>query len=512
MTKTKDKPIATHQQCPDCGHDGCLTVWENRTFCNSMCGFKWLADNDNVEHKEETSLVTKELKEVSLPYRKIPQSVVDFYGIKTGVDDEGEAVYRKYPYPQGPKYRYLPKDFSKNAGFRANKLFGMDKFNAGTSKHITIVEGEDDAPSAYFMLGEKFPVVALPSAGVSEALLKECYKYLNSFQEIIICTDGDHAGDVAANKILNTFPGKVSRVSMTTHKDPNEFLTTGNQKDFLFAWHNRKKYVPEGVYNTAQQFKDILSEDEMNVYLPTPCQSLNDTIKGLMQGHLTVLTGPEGQGKTEIMRWFEWDILKNHPEIPIAVLHMEESKKVCLTSYACYELGINLRDPDNTVPQADVDQAIEKLTATENLYLFDFGVEDNPLDILEKVRYFATVCGCKYIFIDPIQQLAYGKDKNDTEEKTLSQISVQLERLATELGVGIVMTTHVNDDGQTRSSRMIGKSASVRIDLTRDHMNPDDTVRNTTKLAVSKNRPTSKTGYGGSVVFDSETFTLRDLE
>ncbi len=70
------------------------------------------------------------------------------------------------------------------------------------------------------------------------------------------------------------------------------------------------------------------------------------------------------------------------------------------------------------------------------------------------------------------------------------------------------MTTHVNDDGQTRSSRMIGKSASVRIDLQRDHMNTDPDIRNLTRLAVSKNRPTGSTGYGGTVKFDPDTFTL----
>ena len=122
----------------------------------------------------------------------------------------------------------------------------------------------------------------------------------------------------------------------------------------------------------------------------------------------------------------------------------------------------------------------------------------------------AKVFGCKYIFIDPIQQLSYGKNSDKTEEQVLSQIAVQLERLATEIDVGIVITAHVNDDGNTRSSRMIGKSASVRIDLHRDHLNEDAEIRNTTTLTVSKNRPMGKTGYGGQLQFNPYTFTLEE--
>jgi len=93
----------------------------------------------------------------------------------------------------------------------------------------------------------------------------------------------------------------------------------------------------------------------------------------------------------------------------------------------------------------------------------------------------------------------------------LSQISVEIERLCTDLDIGVIMTAHVNDDGATRSSRMIGKSASVRVNLERDHMNSDPDIRNITKLFVNKNRPTGKTGYGGSVQFYPDTFMLTEV-
>lgn len=495
------EPIKTHQKCPKCGHDKCLTVWEDgTTFCHSMCG---------VTYPEGHKMEVDELKEVSKEFGGIPQHVLDFYEIKTGVDDDGKEYYRSYKYPHATKYRWLPKDFSKNKGFTNDHLFGMDKFNAGTSQYLTIVEGEHDAAAAYYMLGEKYPVVSLPGAKISEALFDKCRSYIDSFKNIIVATDSDDAGNSAAKRLSQAFPNKVYRVSMTKYKDAHDFLKNGASADFKFAWINREKHIPSGYYNTTSQFTKILSHKESFEWLPTPFDDLNAKVKGLIKGHMYILTGEEGQGKTEILRAFEYNLLKNNPDVNIAVQHLEESKKTTLNSYGCYELNKNLRDPEHTVPEADVEAAIARLTAHENLYLFDFSIDEDPLNLLSQIRYLAVACGCEYFFIDPLQQLAYhGGDVS--EERLLTQLSVQMARLCTELNICIVCTTHVNDDGQVRSSRMIAKSASVRIDLKRDHMNSDPDIRNTTRLSVSKNRPMSLTGFAGEVVFDPNSFTIKE--
>lgn len=460
--------------------------------------------------EEKTKSDTISMKSFFKSIRSIPIDVVKLYEVSVEEDSEGNEVRHTYKYPHKDKYRYLPKDFSKNIGFTAEYLFGMDKFNAGSHKYITICEGELDTLAAYYMLDKRVPVVGLPSANVSQKLIKNCYSYLNSFDGIIVATDNDQAGDTAALKIANAFPGKVWRVHLSKYKDPCEFLENKATEEFKYAWANRKKYIKPGVFHGMQDFKTILSDVEINEYIPTPIDALNDTVKGLMRGHFTVITGDEGIGKTEILRLFEYEILKKFPDVPIGVLHMEESQKTCLLSLATYEMGVNLRDPDHGVSQDKIEAAIENLTKTDNLYLFRMGVDESPLEILDHIRYLSEACGCQYIFIDPIQQLAYGKDLDMTEEQVLSKISANLERIATEFNVGIITTAHVNDDGQTRSSRLIGKSASVRLDLTRDHMNPDPEIRNVTKISVSKNRPIGPTGYGGSLRFDPDKFTLAE--
>lgn len=528
----------SHQPCPlpGCGSSDAYSWNDDRGvgYCQS-CGGKTFVgetgsligmgeDNKPFVLDEEEVPPVEQKNPLEIPkgfvpvsssfeeYRGIDTTVAEFYGARMEKGKDGR-LRRVYPYPHAEKYRIHPKDFSENRGFKNNHLFGMDKFNAG-GQVLTITEGEEDAMAAFQMLGRKTPVVSLPGAGVSKALLENCQKYIDSFSKIVMCTDADEAGESAAQKFAKAFPNKVYLVNLTKHKDANAFLQAGDKSDFMAAWRGAVKYVPPHIYNTKDQFLTILRDEEQNSYIPTGIEQLDDVIKGLMRGHLTIITGMEGQGKTEILRYFEHRILSQYPEVPIAVCHMEESKKTCLDSYLCYEMKRNLRDPDirKATPQEDIDKAIEKLTKNGNLYLFDMWADEDPFALFGKIRFLTEACGCQYIFLDPIQQLAYGKDGSDmSEEQVLTRMSVQLEKLASEFNVGIVVTAHVNDDGATRSSRMIGKSASVRLDLKRDHMNEDHLTRNTTTILCSKNRPVGgSTGFAGQLLFDTSTFTIKE--
>lgn len=527
LKNSETSPKATHQDCSACGGHDCVTEWGNgNTYCHQC-----QAKTYNKEKREP--METEGLQLVSKPYRGLAQSTVDFFGIMTGVNAEGNDVTRVYPYPHRPKTRILPKDFSQNKGFTNDHLLGMDKFNAGSSKFITVVEGEDDLPAAYEMLGSKYPVVALPGAGTVKNILKnkKCYDYLDAFESIVICTDSDPAGDRGAQDLQRAFPGKTYRVNMSLFKDPMEYFEANKKSDFLYAWINRKKFVPENVFNTPDQFADIIRSGKGSMYIPTGIKQFDEKTLGLMQGYFTVFQAAEGIGKTELMRYLEYNILANHPTVPIAIMHLEETKKRSLLGLASYHLNKNvtLQDTEtitkengdeeivylpsyNGVPEDQVISAISELTGRENLYQFTIGVDEDPISIVDQIRYFAEVCGCKYVFFEPIQDLAYSRQDETTVESWLSQLSTTLGRLASELGIGIISIAHENDDGQIRDCRMIGKRAGVVVRLERDKLSTDEVMKNITTLTVLKNRPVSNTGLAGQIEFDPHSFTISEKE
>lgn len=440
--------------------------------------------------------------------RDIWQSTMEFYGVKTYVNSDGESVKQEYRYAGGGvKTRILPKTFRVD-NFKADELFGSDLFNAGCAKAVTITEGELDALSAYQMLGSKYPVVSLPSATPSNKIFEKNKDWLGSFEKIYLSFDNDGKAEGVAQKLANIFPNRVYRVPHDKFKDANEFLMAGEQAAYKNAWYNAQKYIPENIFNTTDQFLSIIHDEDDSSYTSTGIQALDDVILGLMRGHFTVFQAPEGIGKTEFMRYLEYSLLTR--DIPIAICHMEEVKKRSLLGLVSYHIQKNVTRRDLIDNQTEVDKAITELSEKEHLYQFSVGVDEDPLEILERIRFLSQACGVHYIFFEPIQDLAYSRIGDETVEAFLSQLSTKLARLSAELNVGIVTIAHENDDGAIRDCRMIGKRASVVIKLKRDKMATDDETRNTTELLVLKNRPTGSTGFGGMLTFDPQTFTLSE--
>jgi hypothetical protein len=157
-----------------------------------------------------------------------------------------------------------------------------------------------------------------------------------------------------------------------------------------------------------------------------------------------------------------------------------------------------------------VRDSIHNLTKNERFYQFFLNDEDDPLDILGHIRYLSQACGVRYVFFEPIQDIAANMGGDESKEQFLADLSVRLSKLAAELGIGIVTIGHTNDDGAVKYCRMIEQRASVVVELQRDKMSEDLDERNTTQLLVTKNRPVGPTGYAGQLKFNPNTFTLEE--
>ena len=524
----------SHQPCPieGCGSSDAFSFNPEKGtgYCHS-CGKgypnkheeDWARDTYPVPDLNTGS--TQQRMELSEPdhvrtftdFRGISEDTSKFYNVPTLLDGEGVPTRRVYTYPSGgTKTRVLPKTFFVS-NFKSDELFGMDLFPAGSSKFVTITEGEEDAMSVSQMTsknGERYPVVSVPSATLSKRFWQGAAKeWLDSFEKIILSFDNDSAGKEAVETFGRIFPNKVYVMDHGNYKDANEFLQSGNSALFRKYWWAAQKFVPENVFNTPDQFLGIYRENDDSQYIPTNIKGLDNLLLGLMQGHFTVIQAEEGIGKTEVMRYLEYNFLSKYPEISFAVCHLEEPKKRGILGLVSYDLKDNLTRKDLIDVKGrhqDVENSIINLTKNENLFQFSMATDEDPFSMLEKIRYFKEACGCQYVFFEPIQDLAYSKQSDDTIESVLTKLSTLLARLAAEINVGIVTIAHENDDGAIRDCRMIGKRASVVIRLERDKLATDEETRNTTKCVVLKNRPAAVTGHGGLLEFDQETFTLQE--
>ena len=474
-----------------------------------------LKEKDNVSSFVPKNIQSRDsgsLKADFIGMRGISKDTMAFYNVKTYVDSDG-PVKQEYTYPSGgQKVRYFPKAFSA-VGLRQDELFGMNLWNAGSARYVTVTEGELDALSAYQMLQGTYtnPVVSFPSATPSKSLWEKCGPWLDSFEKIIVATDSDAPGNALAEKIFRLFPSKTYRMNFDKYKDPNEFLEKGKKQEFKSAWYGARKFTPENVLSTPEQLLSLYRDTPDHQFAPTGIQALDDKLLGIHQGQFHVLKAATGIGKTEVMRYLEFSLLQQG--IPFAAWHLEETKLRTLLGLVSYKLGKNVTRRDlieDEETNAEVEQAIKEIAEQEVFHQFYMPEGSTVDDFIEQIRYFATAAEVKFIFFEPIQDVVSGISE-DNKEALLADLSVRLSKLAAELNIALVTIGHTNEMGEVKYCRMITQRAGVVIDIHRDKESDDVEERNTTYLTIKKNRPCSEEGTAGKLRFDPRSFTLQEI-
>lgn len=462
---------------------------------------------------------------VCKPMRGIKSSTMDLYGVKTYPSVEwyerksktsGKSEEIRFPYPNGTeKYRRLDleKDhkahFSKSEG-TLSEFFGMDLFPAGSSRNVTIVEGEFDAMAAYQMLATSNytnPVVSLPNATPNGKLWKNCEKWLGSFDKIILSLDSDGKADHVAETLFDMFPDKVYIMDHGKYKDANDFLIDNEGAAYRSAWWKVRKFSPAGFTAGTEDWTKAITEESPYEYVETPIQEFNKVARGLVKGGLTIIKAPPGTGKSSLLRMLQHDLVMNHKKT-VGALMMEEMKSTTGRAMATYQLGVNVNTQedaeDNGVSEEKVIEAVTQVVADERFISFDINPQDPIQDCLKQCKFAVSVYNAEFIFIDHLQRLAY---LSGTEGATaaLTELGVKLTEFAKRKGIGIVCISHVNSDGKTKYASSIEEEAIVLVELERDKMSDDPVEKNTTYLTVGKNRPFALTGPAGALTYDAET-------
>lgn len=470
------------------------------------CGKSSRKKDDRME-TNSTDEVTYEYRD----YRGISKETYQLYGclIKC-INGEPYEIMFPTANPQAGIVRRLDDKKFRTIGNNPDGiLFGQLVFPPGSSDAITITEGQFDALTSYEIT--RRPAV---SGGHASALRNNCrkqYKYLNSFPTIKLAFDADTPGQEAQPSVAALFDfNKVKIVHLAMPmKDANGYLQDGRSDEFKRLWWNAKRFMPAGVISTFAEFDEAIDDNTFSEPIGSfPWPELQEKLLGLRLGEITLLTAPEGIGKTEFIRAIEHHYLKTS-DGNLGVIHLEENKARTVKGLVGLELREPIHLPDSGVGSDRIKSSLRDLVRREDrLHVYSNFGGDDPDTICDLIRFLVVVCECKLVTLDHITMLATGRDEVD-ERRFLDQLSTKLGKMVTDLQFHLLMISHVNDDGQTRGSRNISKIAHSRVDLHRDLVNPDPILRNTTSLVVSKARFSSDSGPAGQLFFDRDTFTLR---
>lgn len=500
-TKNSSKIIEQHIPCPSCDSSDAYCIYSDRHGYCFSCQYLYLP-NREFEDKE---MFTYEY----IPHRGLNRSTLEFFDIKTKINADGEPVSVGFRYPnQSFKVRELADKNFRWEGPSIGGLFGRDKFSAGSNKTVTITEGEYDAASLYQVLGS--PCVSIRSSSSALSDLSHERSWLNSFDQIILAFDNDTAGREAVRAVAKLFDyNKVLVLNYDKRKDANEYLQNNEADELRMIWKNAKRYLPETVISSFDEFKKILSETP-KLGLDYPFKGLNKPTAGIFKGETVLITAQEGVGKTEFMHTVMHKILKETDD-GVGAIFLEEPKGDLLRCLAGIELKIPAHLAECGCSEDQVLEAIKVLCKTDDrLHVYSHFGSDDPEVLLDTIRFMVTARNVSYVFLDHISMVVSGLAGED-ERRALDYISTRLEMMVKELNFSLFIVSHVNDNGQTRGSRYIAKAADVRINIERDFLSENETIANTTHLIVSKRRLRGKPGFAGKYLFDQYTRHYTEL-
>lgn len=457
----------------------------------------------------------------ALGSRKISRDVVDFFQVKMSFTEDRTPEAHYYPYTRkgevaSYKVRTLPKKFHTVGDFNGVELFGQSHFNGG--RKLVITEGELDALSvAEAFLQKKgtiYPVVSVPSASSLKVLLDQ-REWLKGFDEIVLFFDQDEAGQAAVEQAAKLLPtGKVKVVKVSV-KDASDLLTQEGAGAVYSAIWSAQTWSPAGIV-VGDAIWDAYKKRQETESVPYPecLGGLNEKLKGIRQGEITLFTSGTGSGKSTVIKEIVLHLLEDENN-KVGMISLEES--VADTAEKFFRMYT--RSEEITEEQAAA--AHKAIFKDERLVLLDHQGSVGDSSLIDQIEYMAQM-GCQYLILDHItiavSEGAEGLTGNEAIDKVMSDLLKITKRYNIWLGVISHLRKSLSgksfEEGQLASIDDIKGSGSIKqisfdiIAFARNLVADNDVEKNTVHFRVLKSRFTGHTGDAGSAYYDHNTTRL----
>lgn len=533
MTDQSESNLLFKGPCDDCGSSDANAVYDDEhTYCFSCGAYgnpEGTLSSATSERPRESGSTASDLLSVgefrALGKRRITEDTCRKYGYSISVDRNGNtcqvASFKKDGKIVAQKIRYPNKDF-KYLGEKGAGLWGQHLFRDG-GKMLVITEGEIDCMTVSQLQGNKWPVVSIPNgAQGAKRDVQKSLEFVSKFEKVVIMFDMDEPGNLAAVEVAKLLKPGQAFIAQLPFKDPNECLLQGEGKAVISAMWEAKPYRPDGIVNASELWERVKKPKENNS-VDYPWSGLQQKTLGARKGELVVLTAGSGVGKSAVVREIAHHFMENGQTV--GMLMLEENIERTALSFMGLHLNYPLHLDRGEFTEEELHAAFKATSGGGRLWLYDHFGSTSAGNLLERVRYLATGCGCDYIVLDHISIAVSDADANDTnldERKLIDMLMTKLRSLVEELGIGLFLISHLrrpqgkgHEEGamtslsQLRGSHSIAQLADFVIGLERNQQ--DDETRNETILRVLKNRFSGDTGEAGILYFDPNTGRLNDM-
>lgn len=315
---------------------------------------------------------------------------------------------------------------------------------------------------------------------------------LARFKKIVLSTDADEKGNILRGELAVRL-GRVKCWYVEYPKgckDANEVLVKHGFDGLAAMLTNAKPLVP----NRLVPFSDI-PRSNMRRGVSPGFGAAFDKHFVFMPPQLIVVTGKPNAGKSQFTLAMMANIARHH-EMKGAILQFEDNPD---------------RNRDDLIrhaeswcgdPEAWVDRMFRTISPSEA----EDGEDFDLFWLRAAIEEAATRHGCKWILIDPWNEIEHLWGKQDTEATYLNRAVKQLKLLCRKYQIAIIVVTHPSKDG----ARATGVEEATLNDINGGAVWnnkadlglivwADDTTRQERRIKVAKSKDFQRYGIPGIV-------------
>lgn len=447
-----------------------------------------------------------------LESRGISEEVAKRYKITTQTNNENILVFPFYD-DQGVlqfvKYRKMnfDKRFDKNKEWCEAEtmpiLFGMAQCEDFT--RLVITEGQIDSLSLA-TCGIK-NAVSVPTGALGFTWLANCWDWVNKFQEVVVFGDYENGKITLIETLEKRLQMKVKCVRQEDYlceKDANDILRKYG-KDAII------KAVESAELRDVKYVKRLATVESVNLRdlpkIKTGIRPLDRVCGGLLRGHVVLLSGKRGEGKSTFMSQLVAEAIEQDNSV---FVYSGELPNYHFKNWLDLQIaGANhictVRNEYNDEEYYLTDGCVKKINAWyyDKAFIFDnSAVSDDEYEGLIKVMVDAI---CRYdiklVCIDNLMT-AMDSDPNTDIYRQQSAFVKKLEKLAQQYDVAIILVAHPKKTNAAFDNDTVSGSSDITnaVSFVFNYQRAAENDECDSYLMITKNRMNGKLLTGDNAI------------
>lgn len=467
QTKSKGKQVGI-TVCSSCGADNACKVFEHEDGKRDAYCFKCETYHPMDRAKENVVPIdtapTKSktwdkdyinsLPTLAIPERELRKETVARFNVKMSVCEKDGKTIQEHYYPDHKDGKLIgyeikqvnPKRFT-SIGNRQGEFDLWNQHQAPIGKKLFITEGRIDAMSLYQTIVDNRPskyssyepaVVSL-TRGASSAVkdIMSNRKFIDKYDEVILCFDQDDAGKKAAREVLKVFP--LFKVATFDEKDASDMLVNGKSKQLYTAAVWDAEHTRQGQVVDVQ---DILVKcmERPQMGISFPWATLTNSCFGIRPHTLHVVCAAPKIGKTDWQHQLVHHLVYKE-NTKVGMFDLENSPVRTAKKLASKEARIDFTRPDKTYEDSLLHDTLVSLQ--DKVRFYDRGASRDWQDIRIAIEEMHLLDGINIFMLDPITALISRYSASEANDK-LNEICTDMADLVNLYPITLFCFSHVN--------------------------------------------------------------------